>query len=77
MLDYGVPGIVAVGSGLLAFMLTGGPEEFPEPDPEELQVDNTGVSAAPEQVMNLIVVPRSNMLVLLIFLSVCTTGKSN
>jgi hypothetical protein len=32
MLDYGLPGLVAFGTGVLTFMLTGGPDEFP---PEE------------------------------------------
>ena len=30
LLDFGLPGLVALGVGLTTYMLTGGPEEFPE-----------------------------------------------
>ena len=28
LLDYGLPGLVALGAGIVTYMLTGGPEEF-------------------------------------------------
>lgn len=31
LFDFGLPGLAAVGVGLATYMLTGGPEEFPEP----------------------------------------------
>lgn len=30
LLDYGIPGLVALGAGIVTYMLTGGPEEFPQ-----------------------------------------------
>ena len=30
IVDYGLPGLAAIGVGLLTFMLTGGPDEYPE-----------------------------------------------
>ena len=30
LLDFGLPGLAALGVGLTTYMLTGGPEEFPE-----------------------------------------------
>lgn len=35
MLDYGLPSLAMVGAGLLTFMLTGGPEEFPSTEPPD------------------------------------------
>lgn len=35
ILDYGLPGLAMVGAGLVTFMLTGGPEEFPSADPDD------------------------------------------
>ncbi len=35
VLDFGLPGLAALGVGLATYMLTGGPEEFPEPTGEE------------------------------------------
>lgn len=34
VLDYGLPGLAALGVGLVSYMLTGGPEEYPEPNVE-------------------------------------------
>jgi len=28
--DYGLPGLAAIGFGLLTYMITGGPEEYPD-----------------------------------------------
>lgn len=39
VLDYGLPGLAALGVGLFSYMLTGGPEEYPEPSPETEQPD--------------------------------------
>lgn len=35
LFDFGLPGLAAVGVGLATYMLTGGPEEFPEATVQE------------------------------------------